>query len=67
MVILNGNQCRRSPNVGISLLQSQVFLDPGDRILQKLGGGCLCECDAPPHGWIGVGTTSPVSKMEGNF
>jgi hypothetical protein len=27
---------------------------------QKLGYDCLCE-------WVGVGITSPVPKMEGNF
>jgi hypothetical protein len=37
MVILNGKQCWRIGNILISLLQSQVFPDPGDEILQKLG------------------------------
>jgi hypothetical protein len=48
MVILNSEQCWQFPNIYILLLQPQVFLDRGNGILQKLGGGCLCEC-----GWGG--------------
>jgi hypothetical protein len=50
MVILNGKQCWWILNVLILLLKSKVFLDPGNGILQRLGGGCSCECDVPPHG-----------------
>ncbi len=32
------------------MFKLQVFLDPGNVILQKLGDDCPCECDAPPHG-----------------
>jgi hypothetical protein len=50
MAILNGEQGWRIPNILIPHLQFQVFLDPGNGIFQKLGDGCLCECDFPLHG-----------------
>ncbi len=34
--------------------------------MQKLGDDCQCECDVPPP-WVGVGITSPVRKIKGNF
>ncbi len=34
--------------------------------MQKRGVGYRCECDARPHG-LGVGFTSPVRKIDGNF
>jgi hypothetical protein len=46
--------------------QFAISLDRGSRILRKQGGGYWCGCDARPHG-VGVGFTSPVHKIEGNF
>jgi hypothetical protein len=47
-------------------LQSQIFPDPGDGILQKLGDDCPCECDAPPHG-LGWASHHPCTKWRGIF
>jgi hypothetical protein len=34
-------------------------------ILQKLGGGCRCGCDAQPHGWCGLHI--PGAQNRGEF
>ncbi len=66
MVILNGEQCKWIPNFWIPFLQSQVLLDQGDGILQRLVDGYSCELNVMFHsmGWGGHHITRAQDRGE---